>query len=117
MKFLIDENLPISLKKKLIEAGYESIDIREIKMGATDNEIMQIVSDKGYVLISANYRHFANIILFPPSQYQGIIVVKMPRYSIEDVMRRIVKVVISLKEEDIKHSVVIIEPHRIRIRK
>ena len=45
MKFLIDENLPISLKEKLSEKWYEVFDIRETgNFGMTDEEIIKIAS-------------------------------------------------------------------------
>jgi len=87
MKFLIDENLPISLKKKLSEKGYDVFDIREIgKSGATDEEVIKIASEFNCFLISANHKHFANIVMFPPFQYNGIIIVKMPRCSIQEMI-------------------------------
>jgi predicted nuclease of predicted toxin-antitoxin system len=118
MKFLIDENLPISLKKKLSEKGYDVFDIRELgKFGITDEEIIKIASDQGRILISANYKHFGNIIMFPPSQYNGIIIVKMPKSSIQEVIKRVINVIDSLSEEDIKNSTIIIEPSKLRKRK
>jgi predicted nuclease of predicted toxin-antitoxin system len=118
MKFLIDENLPISLKNKLSEKGYDVFDIRETgKFGMTDEEIIKIASNQNRILISANYKHFGNIIMFPPSKYNGIIIVKMPKSSIQEVITRIVNVIDSLSEEDIKNSTIIIEPSKIRKRK
>jgi hypothetical protein len=55
--------------------------------------------------------------MFPPFQYNGIIIVKMPRCSIQEIIERVVNVIISLKEEDIKNTVIIIEPSRIRKRR
>lgn len=118
MRILIDENLPLSLTRKLRESGYEVFDIRETgKTGITDDEIIKMACEMDCVLISANYKHFANILLFPPQKYQGIIVVKMPKSSIEKVVDRIVKVISYLKVDKIRNSIIIIEPTRIRIRK
>jgi len=118
MKFLIDENLPISLKEKLSEKGHDVFDIRETgNLGMTDEEIIKIASNQGRILISANYKHFGNIIMFPPSQYNGIIIVKMPKSSIQEVILRVINVIDSLSEKDIKNSTIIIEPYRIRKRK
>jgi predicted metal-dependent TIM-barrel fold hydrolase len=55
--------------------------------------------------------------MFPPSQYNGIIIVKMPKSSIQEVIKRVINVIDSLSEEDIKNSTIIIEPSKLRKRK
>ena len=118
MKFLVDENLPKSLTQRLREEGHDVIDLRNNgKIGITDEEVMKIAFQNNCILITANYKHFANIIMFPPRNYPGIVVIKMPRAPITVMTERAIKAISSLKESDLAHSLIIVELHRIRKRK
>lgn len=118
MKFLVDENLPRSLTVKLLAKGCDTIDVREIgKVGIPDEKVLELAQDESRILITANYKHFANILLFPPEKFYGIIAIRMPHFSIDAVIERTLNAISSLKEQDIVHSLIIIESHRIRKRK
>lgn len=118
MKFLIDENLPKSLSQELREKKIEVIDLKEIgKIGITDQEVIEVANLNNCVLITANYKHFGNIIMFPPQNCPGIIVVRMPMCSIKMLVERVINVILSRKEEEFGHSLTVIEFSRIRVRR
>ena len=118
MKFLVDENLPKSLAIKLVTKGYDTLDLREMgKIGIPDEEVGKLASKENRILITSNYKHFANILLFPPKDFPGIIAIRMPHCSINTVVEHVIKVISSIKETDIIHSLIVLEPHRIRKRK
>jgi len=115
------KNLPKSLSEKLRLAGHDAIDLREIgKNGISDREVMQIANQKKRFLITADYKHFANILLFPPESLScGIIVVKMSHYTLKATVENILRAISSLqtKRSKLFGSLIIIESDRIRLRK
>jgi len=115
MKFLVDENLPRNLTTRLLANGHDAIDIRKAaKIGLSDEEIIKFAQQESRILITANYKHFANILLFPPKKFHGIVAIKMPRCSIDEMIKHTLKGISSLKESDILHSLIMLEVHRIR---
>lgn len=117
MRFLIDKNLPKSITEKLISYGHDTIDLRQIgKLGISDEEVMDIAKKENRIVITANYKHFANLILFPPQQFPGIVVIKMPRYSISLVIDKTIDFLCSAKEDTIVNLTTIVEFHRVRRR-
>jgi hypothetical protein len=69
------------------------------------------------VLVSANYKHFANVVLFPPAKSSGILVVRMPKCSIETVMARIEDILATAEESHLSGCLTIVEPGRVRRRR
>ena len=117
MKFLVDENLPRNLATRLLSDGHDAIDVRKTnKIGLSDEEIIKVAQQESRILITANYKHFANILLFPPKKSPGIVVIRMPHCSINEMIKHTLKAISSLKESDILHSLIILEVHRIRKR-
>jgi len=77
MRILVDENLPRSLAQRLRQAGHDAVDLRELdRTGIPDPEVLALANADERVLVSANYKHFANVVLFPPARSHGIIVVR-----------------------------------------
>ncbi|MEK6645424.1 MAG: DUF5615 family PIN-like protein [Candidatus Firestonebacteria bacterium] len=117
MRFLIDENLPRSIVEKLITCGHDAIDLRTIgKLGISDEEVMFIAQRENRIVITANYKHFANLILFPPQKFPGIVVVKMLQCTITTVINKTISFLCSAAEDTLLNTTVIIEPHRVRRR-
>ena len=77
MKFLADQCL---LGKTLIilrREGHQVVTLRELgKQSAPDDEVMKIADSIDAILIT-NDLDFGNIFLYPPSQYGGIIVLRI----------------------------------------
>ena len=58
----------------------------------------------------------SNIIVYPPSQYYGIIVLRLSRLMIKDATRQLNSFIEELSEEKIKGRLAIVEPDRVRLR-
>ena len=72
MRILVDENLPRSLAVRLRRAGHDAVDLRELgRTGIPDAEVLAIANADERILLSANYKHFGNIVLFPPAESCG----------------------------------------------
>ena len=118
MRILVDENLPRSLAQRLRRAGHDAVDLRELgRGGAADPAVVALAKAGQGVLVSANYKHFANVVLFPPAKSSGILVVRMPKCSIETVMARIEHVLATTQESRLRGCLTIVEPGRVRRRR
>jgi predicted nuclease of predicted toxin-antitoxin system len=117
MRVLVDENLPRSLARRLCEAGHDAVDLRDLgRGGASDTEVLAIAVKQDRVVVSANHKHFGNVLLFPPAQSRGIVVVRMPKCSIKTVMTRIENVLASLSESHVRGSLIIVDASHVRRR-
>jgi len=118
LKFLVDENLPRSLAARLRQAGFDALDVRDAGLAAaSDATIAASAKREDRIIITANYRHFGNLLLFPLEQMPGIIVVKMPRSNMQAVLSRLVAFVFAAGEDRLLKRLNIVEPHRVRRRR
>jgi predicted nuclease of predicted toxin-antitoxin system len=77
MHFLIDASLPRSAGTVLRQLGHDSTDVRDVGMGdAPDDTIATYARDNQLVLVTRDF-DFADIRNYPPSFYQGIVVLKL----------------------------------------
>ncbi len=73
LKFLLDENIPVSVKKFLEGKDFQ---VEYVPKGATDDIVINLAKSKQAVLLTRD-SDFANQILYPPKEYYGIIVFKI----------------------------------------
>lgn len=80
MKFFLDANIPYSSIKKFEELHLDAIHARDVGFSqADDDEIMKYAAMERRILVTKD-RGFANIIRFPPSSHNGIIIVRFPYF-------------------------------------
>src|SRR5690349_5246624 len=78
MRFLTDANLPRSAAVLLRQMGHDAIDVRDIGMGAaTDDLIAAHAQHDQRALVTRDF-DFADIRNYPPANYPGIIVLRLP---------------------------------------
>lgn len=63
MKFLLDENIPISFKKKLIENGYDVEHINDNKKGAKDKNVFEyaVKNKKCIITYDCDFNNFKEL--------------------------------------------------------
>lgn len=63
MKFLLDENIPISLKKKLIENGYDVEHINDNKKGVKDKNVFEyaVKNKKCIITYDCDFNNFKEL--------------------------------------------------------
>jgi predicted nuclease of predicted toxin-antitoxin system len=77
MHFLIDASVPRSAGAVLKQLGHEATDVRDVGMRhAPDDTIASYARDNHLVLVTRDF-DFADIRNYPPSIYQGIVVLKL----------------------------------------
>ena len=62
-------------------------------------------------------KDFSNILLYPPGDHHGIIVVKLYRIKVSEVTKIFLDAMKDINAEDIPRNIVIIDKNKTRIRK
>lgn len=117
LKLLADENIFPSTVSLLRSYGLDVKDIKEINLcGISDKKVIELARHEGRVLITLDM-HFANVYLFPPWEYPGIIVVRT-KPSVPSNVNQALKAFLRILQPDkIKNALVIVEKDKVRIRK
>lgn len=116
MKFKVDENLPIEVGEILTDAGHDARTVTDEELtGAADPKLAEVARKEERALVTLDL-DFADIRVYPPQEYPGIIVLRLKRQDrphVLEVCRRLLTV---LKEEPLTERLWIVEEDRIRIR-
>jgi predicted nuclease of predicted toxin-antitoxin system len=111
IRLLLDENLPKGLVAMLIE----QYDCAIVKQGLTNGTIARLAAKEKRIIVTQD-KHFANIILFPPEMYCGIIRIKIHPPIIKDILKALEDLFVKLKGKDLNKKLVILEKDEFRIR-
>jgi predicted nuclease of predicted toxin-antitoxin system len=117
LNFLIDANIPRSTKAVIETLGYDVADVRDILPPASPDSDVALLALKENRIIITRDLDFANIILYPPRKYPGIIVIKVHALKPSDINDLLTLFLRSISPETIRHCLVILEPNRFRIKK
>jgi len=117
MLFLLDANIPYSAKE-IFPKRHKVVHVRDIGLtSASDQKVIKWAQFNKAVLVTRDF-DFANIINFPPSQYFGILVLKIPYfYSAADIKRVLLNFIPKMDEVTVTGSTVIVEETRFRVRR
>lgn len=78
MRFLVDANMPRSTLELLTRLGHQTEFVRDTNLAcAPDPQIAARARQTGAALITRDV-DFADIRNYPPTDYQGIIVLRLP---------------------------------------
>jgi len=79
MQFKLDENLGNRGQERLREAGYDVMTVREQCLcGRPDSHVIDVCAEEKRCLITLDL-DFADTLTYPPEQYAGIILLRLPR--------------------------------------
>ncbi|AEA46593.1 DUF5615 family PIN-like protein [Archaeoglobus veneficus] len=70
LKFLLDENIPKSVKNFLEHRGFSA---EYVPKGIKDREVVSLAKEKRAILLTRD-SDFANSVLYPPHEFFGIVV-------------------------------------------
>jgi predicted nuclease of predicted toxin-antitoxin system len=116
VKFKTDENVPLSVARRLRIAGHDVLTVRDQSLtGRSDSDIAKICTAEGRAIVTEDLG-FADIRSYPPKDHAGIILLRMPspdRYS----AGRLIELFLTQFTADSLHGkLIIVEPGRMRIR-
>jgi predicted nuclease of predicted toxin-antitoxin system len=78
MKLKLDENLGQRCRETLVQAGHDVTSVREQGLaGHPDLELISVCQNEGRALVTLDL-DFSNPLRFPPGNYSGIAVLRLP---------------------------------------
>jgi predicted nuclease of predicted toxin-antitoxin system len=116
LKLKLDENLGKRVAQLFQAAGYDTATVPGQRMsGAADSDLIKRCRDEGRVLVTLDL-DFGNPLLFRPSQYRGIAVLRPSEPvscgDLEDLCRTLIG---GLTQEKLDGKLWIVERGRIRV--
>jgi len=115
MRFLVDHCVWGKTIKLLKKQGYEVITLKELnKQDAPDQEVIKIAKSKSAILIT-NDLDFGNIFLYPPSQFGGVIVLRISPEKEDAGHRTLLDYLDRVTQEKISKTLVIVDHQKCRI--
>ncbi len=116
MRLKLDENLPQEAATLLHNVGHDAHTVNEEKLGgSSDLQIAEVCQDESRVLLTLD-THFCNIVNYPPKNYPGIIVIRIPSQSKRAVLESIESRVLPLLTENLVGLLLIVQENGIRVR-
>jgi len=117
VKFLADENIFPAIIQFLRDRGFDVKDLREEGMlGVPDITIIDIARREGRALITFD-KHFANILLYPPSSHYGVIRIRIHPPLFSDVLQALETFLDEFDLTTLKGALVILDKSGFRVRR
>ena len=115
MKLKLDENLGVRGKHVLDAAGHDACTVAAQKLTAADDRhLIEICRLEGRALVTLDV-DFANPLVFPPADYAGIAVIRLPkRPTAADLQAGLETLVRALNVESLAGRLWIVERGRVR---
>ncbi|MEK6642556.1 MAG: DUF5615 family PIN-like protein [Planctomycetota bacterium] len=116
MKLKLDENLSRRTAELFRAAGHDATTVFDQGLAsAVDRSLIDHCRDEGRALVTLDL-DFSNPFVFPPGEYPGIAVFRLPRNPTSADIDRAAQVLISaLVTEKLDRKLWIVEPTRIRL--
>jgi predicted nuclease of predicted toxin-antitoxin system len=118
MRFLLDANLPRSALNVVIRFGHQAELARDIGLAAaSDADIASHARNVGAVLLTRDV-DFADIRRYPPGEYGGIVVLRLPDDSVASDIARVLERFLSEAAfvTALPRRLAIVEADRVRFR-
>jgi predicted nuclease of predicted toxin-antitoxin system len=118
MRFLVDANMPRSTLAMLTRLGHTSEHVRDIGLGdAADAKIAAYARSVGAAILTRDV-DFSDIRNYPPRDFSGIIVLRMPEDAVAATIVNLLELFLSRVEFNagVTGRLVILEPGRVRFR-
>ena len=117
MLLIADANVFVPMVDGLRNMGHDVFDVKEQGLeNLSDPEIFRLAQKEQRILVTMD-KDFSNILLYPPGEHQGIIVVKLYRLKVADATKLFLDAMNDIKSEDFTGNLVIIDRSKTRIRK
>ena len=117
--FFSDQCVPTEISNILIRNGHGVTPLRDaLPIRSPDADVIAKAQSLGAILVSLN-GDFADIVDYPPSEYAGIVAIQLKNHpeTIPSLMGRLINFLIENPEQEFyRGKLIIVEPHRIRIR-
>ena len=116
MRFKVNENLPVEVADLLREAGHDAATVVEQgRGGAVDPDLASLIRAEGRTLVTLDVG-FSNIRAFRPSDYPGLVVLRLRSQDKDAVIASVQRFLPKLKREQLEGRLWVVQEDRLRIR-
>jgi len=119
LRFFADQCVPGSIIRALRDEGHEILRLKDsISEDSSDPVVIAKAHELDAILLSLN-GDFADIVSYPPADYRGIVALQVRNHpeAIPQLISRLIGFISSYPERQyFVGKLLLIEPHRIRIR-
>ncbi|MHB1558060.1 MAG: DUF5615 family PIN-like protein [Isosphaeraceae bacterium] len=116
MKFKTDENLPVEVVAVLTRHGHDALSVIDQSLaGHPDPDVAQVCQAEQRALVTLDL-DFADVRVYPPDQYAGLVVLRPAAQTIPAIERLAEQMVRYLATETLAGNLWIVEEQRLRIR-
>jgi predicted nuclease of predicted toxin-antitoxin system len=117
MRLKLDKNLPLVLRDELAAQGHDAHTCHDESLqGAADGAVFAAASGEGRTLITLDL-DFADIRRYPPGGHPGVVVLRPARADVDSCVAAVARFLFHVPEADVPGNLVIVEDHRVRIRR
>lgn len=118
LRVLVDESLPRSVRAVLAAGGFDAVDARDVGLGGTDDRQVFAEAQRTSRFLVSRDVDFADVVTFPLGGHHGIAVVRVPtRRPVAVLVDAVVRALTGLGNDDVRGCLLIINEHRVRIRR
>ncbi len=119
LRFFADHCISLEIIRFLTGHGHEVLRLKDqMPVESPDSKVIEKAQELSTVLLSLN-SDFADIVVYPPVQFKGIVALQLHSHPeiTESVMRRLLGYLAAHPTATDYHGkLLVVEPHRIRIR-
>ena len=116
MLFKIDENLPVEVADLLRQHGHDAVTVGDQQLaGHPDVDVAQVCRSEQRAIITL-YLDFADVRVYVPTDYAGIIVLRPNVQAISTILRLINQVIVEFASKPLVGHLWIVDDNRVRIR-
>ena len=117
-RFILDEDVPLSLAVALRRAGHDASHIQQVGLkGTTDREVFDFARSRQAALVTADVE-LADARALHGGLHYGLILLRMPpEMPASTVIMETTRLLERIAEEDREDSLLVLEPGRVRIRR
>jgi predicted nuclease of predicted toxin-antitoxin system len=116
LKFKVDENLPTEAAELLGSAGHDAMPLGAQRMvGQPDTNVATLCRREGRAVVTLDL-DFADIRAYRPSDYAGIIVLRLARLDKRRVLSVLQRLLPVLEDEPLAGKLWIVEETSVRVR-
>lgn len=115
MRFKVDESLHVEVADLLRGQGHDALTVFDQGLrGRDDHDMADMCRSENRVILSLDL-DFSNILMFPPENYPGLIVLRLRKKGRAAVRHVVTRVMDHLNKEPLAGRLWIVDEHRIRI--
>jgi predicted nuclease of predicted toxin-antitoxin system len=118
LRFLIDEDCPLSLETLLKEKGHDAIHVKTSGLSGTKDPEIFIFAQKEQRIIISRDLGWSNIKSYPPNTHCGLIILRFSFEAIAiEIRQALEKFIDQVNLPEIIGATVIVDQNKFRIRK